>query len=137
MSDSHYKAPSLTTLENSLIRIAVETWRFDKVFKRVVNKLERTDRSRYEGHFNWLLKEVQNALEQSGLYVNNLEGLPFDPGLPATPLNLDEFTEEDELFVDTMIEPVIMNERGIVKTGTITLRKALEDELPPEEDADS
>jgi hypothetical protein len=132
MTGSEYKPPTLATLENSLIRIAVETWRFNQVFRRIVNKLESAEQGRYDGHFNWLLKEVTEALEDAGLHISNLEGLPFDPGLPATPLNLDEFTENDELYVESMIEPVIMNQYGIVKTGTITLRKAVSGERPDE-----
>ncbi len=34
-------------LENSLIEIAVETWRFSRIFARAVNKLDAGEASRY------------------------------------------------------------------------------------------
>ena len=53
----------------------------------------------------------------------NVEGHPFDPGMAATPLNIEEFDANDALIVDQMIEPIIMGKEGLVKTGTVTLVK--------------
>ena len=55
--------------------------------------------------------------------VVNVEGHPFDPGVAATALNIDEFDAEDRLVVDQMLEPILMGQEGLVRTGTITLRK--------------
>ena len=49
---------------------------------------------------------------------------PYDAGMALTPLNIDEFTKDDELVVDYIIEPIIMDAEGnIVKTGTAMLRR--------------
>jgi hypothetical protein len=53
----------------------------------------------------------------------NIEGLPFDPGMAATAINISDFLSEDRLIVDQMLEPIIMSETGIVKMGTVLLRK--------------
>ena len=42
----------------------------------------------------------------------------------ATMVNLADFTPEDTLVVDQMLEPVIMGEQGVVKMGTAILQKA-------------
>ncbi len=55
--------------------------------------------------------------------IVNIEGHPFDPGMAATPLNIEEFGSEDALVVDQMIEPIIMGPDGVARTGTVTLRK--------------
>jgi hypothetical protein len=57
------------------------------------------------------------------LRIVNVEGAPFDPGMAATPINIDEFKPHDVLVVDQMLEPIIMGPEGIVMTGTVTLRK--------------
>jgi hypothetical protein len=62
-------------------------------------------------------------LAQSGLRIVNVEGHPFDPGMAATPINIEEFDENDSLMVDQMLEPIIMSNEGLVKTGTVALRK--------------
>jgi hypothetical protein len=43
--------------------------------------------------------------------------------MAATPLNIDEFNENDKLMVDQMLEPIIMGNEGLVKTGTVSLRR--------------
>ncbi len=52
------------------------------------------------------------------------KGQPFDAGVAAQPLNLDEFGPDDMLVVDQMLEPIVMGPEGIVKEGSILLRKA-------------
>ena len=54
----------------------------------------------------------------------SVEGQYFDPGLAVRPLNIEEFDPEDRLVVDQMLEPIIMGKEGLVKTGTVLLRKA-------------
>jgi hypothetical protein len=68
-------------------------------------------------------KKNEEALEQAGLRIVNVEGHPFDPGMAATPLNIEEFNANDTLMVDQMLEPIIMGAEGLVKTGTVILRK--------------
>lgn len=55
--------------------------------------------------------------------IVNVEGHPFDPGMAATPLNIEKFDAKDALMVDQMLEPIIMGKEGLVKAGTVTLRK--------------
>ena len=68
-------------------------------------------------------KKVEEALEKADLRIVNVEGHPFDPGMAATPLNIQEFDAKDDLMVDQMLEPIIMGKEGLVKAGTVTLRK--------------
>lgn len=43
--------------------------------------------------------------------------------MAVTPLNIEEFEPDDVLVVEQMLEPIIMGEQGLIKTGTVTLRK--------------
>jgi hypothetical protein len=110
-------------LKESVIVIAVESWRFGRVFERLLAKLDAGEQSRYKSQFRWYIKKVEEALEQADLRIVNVEGHPFDPGMAATPLNIEEFDAQDTLMVDQMLEPIIMGKDGLVKTGTVTLRK--------------
>ena len=65
----------------------------------------------------------EESLTQAELRIVNVEGHPFDPGIAATPLNIDDFDAKDPLVIDQMLEPIIMGKDGLVKTGTVTLRK--------------
>ena len=110
-------------LRNDLVDMAVEAWRFGKVVGRMMAKLDAGEKGRYVNQFRWFLKKTEETLGRSGLRIVNLEGHPFDPGLAASPLHLEDFGPDDALFVDQMIEPVIMDDAGIVRTGTVMLRR--------------
>lgn len=110
-------------MREAVIRMAVESWRFGRVFDRLLTKLDAGERNRYESQYRWFIKKVEEALEQVGLRIVNVEGQHFDPGIAATPLNVEEFDPKDTLMVDQMLEPIIMGKDSLVKTGTVTLRK--------------
>lgn len=117
---------SAEALQDSLVSIAVEQWRFSKVFNRILRKLDAGEQRRYASQFSWFTRKVADALEQAGLKIVNIEGEIFSPGIAATPMNIDEFEEEDALYIDNMLEPVIMGPSGLVRRGTVTLRKVEE-----------
>lgn len=108
----------------SLINIAVESWRFSRLFSRLLTKLDAGETPRYTNQFRFYLKQLEENLEAAGLKMVNLEGLSFNPGMAATPLNIEDFEPEDSLIVEQMVEPVIMGSEGVVRTGTVMLRKA-------------
>jgi hypothetical protein len=110
-------------LERSLIEIAVESWKFSRVFARVVNKLDAGEASRYVSQLRYFQKRVELNLDAAGLKLVNVEGHPFDPGMAASPLNIGDFGPEDALLVDQMVEPIIMGPEGLKKQGTVMLRK--------------
>lgn len=114
---------SQEALREAVISMAIESWRFGRVFDRLLLKLDAGEQSRYKSQFRWFIKKVEEALEQAELRIVNVEGHPFDPGMAATPLNIEEFDAKDSLMVDQMLEPIIMGKEGLVKTGTVTLRK--------------
>jgi len=110
-------------LMQTIVSMAVESWRFGRVFDRMLMKLDAGEQGRFVSKFRWYIKKNEEALEQAGLRIVNVEGHPFDPGMAATPLNIEEFNANDTLMVDQMLEPIIMGTKGLVKTGTVILRK--------------
>ena len=110
-------------IQGVVISMAVESWRFGRVFDRLLLKLDAGEQNRYKSHFRWFIKKVEEALDQVDLRIVNVEGHAFDPGMAATPLNIEEFDAKDNLMVDQMLEPIIMGKEGLVKTGIVTLRK--------------
>lgn len=119
--DSQQADPA--TLTKSLLDVAVESWRFGRLFDRLLLKLDAGEQGRYRGQFRWFQRKLEDSLTDAGMRIVNVEGHPFDPGMAATPLNIEEFGSEDTLVVDQMLEPIIMGPDGLVRTGTVTLRK--------------
>lgn len=110
--------------ERSLIEVAVESWRFSRLFARLVSKLDAGESSRYVNQLRYFQKKLEESLESSGLKLVNVEGQPFDPGMAASALNIGDFGPDDLLLVEQMVEPIIMGPEGLRKQGTVMLGKA-------------
>lgn len=113
----------INKLTQVVIGVAIESWRLSRIFERALMKLDAGEQARYKGRLRWFNKKVEESMAEVGLHLVNVEGQPFDPGVAATPLNLEEFEVSDTLIVDKMLEPIIMGDEGLVRTGTVTLRK--------------
>lgn len=124
MIDPAQTAATSEAARKAVISMAIESWRFARVFERLLSRLDAGEQNRYKSQFRWFVKKMEEALEQADLRIVNLEGQLFDPGMAATPLNIEEFDAQDILIVDQMLEPVIMGKEGLIKTGTVTLKKA-------------
>lgn len=106
-----------------IINMAIETWRFGRVSERLLTKLNTGEQQRYQTQLRWFEKKLEEFLVQVGWQIVDVKGQPFDPGMAATPLNIEDFDEEDSLMVDQMLEPIIMGKDELVKTGTVVLKK--------------
>ncbi|MCX7164786.1 MAG: hypothetical protein NTV11_00745 [Rhodocyclales bacterium] len=107
----------------SLIDISVESWRFARLFARVLGKLDEAEAPRYSNQLRYFVKKLEDGLDSVGLKLVSLEGQLYDAGMAASPLNIADFGPEDRLVVDQMIEPILMGPDGLVKGGTVMLKK--------------
>lgn len=111
-------------LRQPLIEIVIESWRLAKLFQRVLGKLEAAESNRYVNQIRYFQKRVDDTLLLTGMRLVSLEGLPYDPGMAVTPLNIADFGPEDALIVEQMMEPILMGQDGVVKSGTVLLKQA-------------
>ena len=115
--------PGSESIQQALIDMSIESWRFAKLFNRVLTKLDAGEAPRYANQLRYFLKRIDENLEASGMRLVSLEGQPYDPGVAASALNIADFGPEDNLVVDQMMEPIIMGSMGLVRAGTVMLRK--------------
>lgn len=106
-----------------LINICVEGWRFAKVYTRVVSKLDAAEQTKYLSKVRYFIKQVEDTLKLTGISLVTLEGQPFEPGLPVNAINIGDFADNSYLVVDQMLEPVVMGPSGLIKMGSVLLRK--------------
>jgi hypothetical protein len=116
-------SPREHLLSASLIDIAVESWRFLRTMERVALLLDADQQKRVVSRFHYFQKRIIDTLESAGLKLVALDGSQFGPGLAATAVNAGDFEPGDHLEVDQTLEPVVMGTDGVIRTGTVTLRK--------------
>lgn len=110
-------------IEQSLIDVVVESWRFLRLFVRVVGKLDAGESGRYLNQLRYFQKKIKENLDSNGFKLVNVEGQEYDIGMAVSALNLGDFGPDDVLLVDQMIEPIIIGPNGLRKQGTVMLRK--------------
>ena len=109
--------------KDAVINLVTESWRLAKVFELAIIQLKVDKPRRYTNRIEWFTKKAEESLERTGLRIVNLEGYPYDPGMAAAPVNLEEFDVDDSLEVSLMVEPIIMDGTVLVKRGKISLRR--------------
>jgi len=107
----------------ALIDVSIEGWRFARVFGRLISKLDAGEAPRYANQARYFLKKIDDGLEGFGLRIVSLEGQPYDTGMAISALNIADFGPDDVLFVEQMVEPVVMGPDGLVRGGTAMLAK--------------
>ncbi|MDH6504963.1 hypothetical protein [Polynucleobacter sphagniphilus] len=113
----------INKLENLVIDMAIESWRFSRLFVRVASKLDAGDTTKYVNQLRYFQKKIGDSLDEVGLKVVNLEGQVFDAGMAASAINIEDFEASDVLVVEQMIEPVIMGGEGLRRSGVVMVRK--------------
>lgn len=102
--------------------LAVESWRFARLFQRSIDVADIKAAGRQSNQVRYFQKRIADALDAMGLRFVELDGQPYDPGMAATPLNAGDFGPEHELFVDQMLEPIVMGPDGVRRAGKMMLR---------------
>ena len=111
--------------ETVLAEFAADSWRFAKDYSKVVFKLDANEQGRFANKCHYFVQRLICSLEQVGMKVVNLENHPFEIGMAADVLNIDEFSKDDRLVVDQMLEPIILGPDGtVMRTGKFIVRKA-------------
>lgn len=118
----HSDAP-VPRAEDALLELALESWRFHRLFEKALTKLEPTEAARFTNQHRYFLGKVDSCLSALGMRLVNLEGQQYDTGTAATALNIDEFGPNDSLIVAEMINPTVMNSFGLVRMGTVIVKK--------------
>ena len=112
-------------LEHSFIDLIVEAWRFSRVFKDALTKLDSEEYIRYHRRCSWFQKKLNDIAASDGIHIEEIDsGTEYDTGMSVNPLNIEDFSADDSLQIEQMIEPIIMKDASLVRTGTVILRRA-------------
>src|SRR3546814_14356290 len=75
----------------ALIDVAVDSWKFARLFTRVISKLDAGEQARYANQVRFFQNRIESAAEVAGARIVTIEGQPFEPGLAASTINLQAF----------------------------------------------
>lgn len=114
----------LADMSSEMLKLIVESWRLNAVFKKAISQMEPHLQKRYLSRAEWFSKQVMNTLDYLEYRIPAFENQAYEPGLPLTPINIDAFEADAQLVVDYMLEPTIVDSKGnIIQTGSAVLRR--------------
>lgn len=116
-------APNNDDHREAAVGLAVEAWRFANVCARITNKLDASVGTRFESQLRYFLRQTEEKLAEARLKVVDLQGQTYEEGMAVSALNLADFGPDDRLYVERMLEPLIMGPEGVVRIGTVKLAK--------------
>ncbi len=118
-------------LRKSLIDLVYESWRLERVFDKMLSKIDISEQAKYNRQFIWFLRKVQDAMNASGIKLISYEkGQLYDVGMNVTPINIEDFDENEVLYIEQMLDPIIMDieTSSVIKSGTVVLGRKAENE---------
>ena len=111
-------------MQQGVVTMAVEAYRLNAFVKSLVPRIaDERLLTRLTNQIARFDKMFAEGLNTAGLEWIDLTGNEYDPGLPIEPINMEEFTENDELIIEVMLEPVvkIKDSTEIIKKGIVVL----------------
>jgi hypothetical protein len=118
-------SPRETALQGALIRISTESWRLLQAVKRIQAGLDADQQRRMASRISFYDRVLEDGLSEVGLRLVDFTGQEYGPQLAATAINADDFETSEELVVESTIEPAVVGPEGLLKSGTVTLRRVV------------
>ena len=111
------------TATEALVNLAIESWRFQRLFAKALLKMDPADAGRFANQHRFFGRKIDENLDTVGIRLVTIEGQHFEVGAAATALNIADFGPAEAVTVDQMIEPIVMGPNGVIRAGTVMLRK--------------
>ena len=111
-------------LRTALIEIAAEEWRFKHALVKALQNMDVMEAERFSRQYSYFSTRVSRAMSLAGLSCLDLSGQPYDVGMAVQGMNIEEFDDDEDLIITVMVEPVILCDGKVVRTGMAMLGRA-------------
>lgn len=107
----------------TLAHLAVEYWKLLKAFERTIGRLPQEHVAKTTAQLRFSARKLDSLLKDSGLNLVTFDGQKFEPNIPATALNVDDFTDGEILTIETTVEPAVVENMNVLLLGKVVLKK--------------
>jgi hypothetical protein len=107
----------------TLAHLAVEYWKLLKAFERTIGRLPQEHVARSTAQLRFSAGKLDSLLKDGGLNLVTFEGQKFEPNIPATALNVDDFADGEILTIETTVEPAVVENMNVLLLGKVVLKK--------------
>lgn len=113
-------------MQKEYLEFLCEVIRFKKTLEKQFQKgvgLTPLQLKRVEMAYSRIDKKIRSYCDFLQIEILDCEGMDYDIGLPVDPLNLEDFNEGTELFIETVLEPIIKvkGQSTVIRNGKVIL----------------
>ena len=113
-----------------IAELIVEEYRFMNSYCAIIGKLFKEEQLRYKSTLNFHRDKINEFAQKANLGIVELENNEYDIGLPIKAINLDEYSKEDDLVIEQVLEPAIISsiDGTLIRTGLVIIAKKLREQ---------
>ena len=107
----------------TLAHLAIEYWKLLKAFERTIGRLPHEHVAKTAAQLRFSASKLDSLLKEGGVNLVTFDGQNFEPNIPATALNADEFADGEILIIETTVEPAVVENMNVLRMGKVVLKK--------------
>ena len=111
----------LISVPHVAAELASEYWKLLRGFERSIAQLPQDAQPRFQAQARYAATRLDAILSLAGLRIVAFDGQPFDPKMPAIPINTDKVQGSEGVFVERTLEPAVIEGMTAVITGKVYL----------------
>jgi hypothetical protein len=106
-------------------KLAVEYWKLLRAFERALERLPSEHAPRTAAQLRYSAGRLDSLLAEGGLNLVTFEGRPFEPNLPVTALNAEDFAGIVDLVVESTVEPAVVADMKVLLWGKVIVMQRI------------
>jgi hypothetical protein len=110
-----------------LAEFAVEHWKLLRAFERTIGRLPCEHAAKAAAQLRFSAGKLESLLKEGGLNLVTFDGQKFEPNMPATAINVDDFSDDELTIIEITVEPAVIQNMTVLHWGKVMLTK-FEDE---------
>lgn len=99
--------------------LCVEFWKLAQSSSRAIEIVPDGKARKLAGQVKFSKRQLTTLMDQLGLNLVEFEGEEFHSGLSASADNAEDYDDDTALIVTKTLEPTIMQDMSIVRTGRV------------------
>lgn len=107
----------------TLAHFAVEYWKLLRAFERTIDRLPHEHVAKTAAQLRFSAGRLESLLKEGGLNLVTFDGQKFEPNIPATALNAEDFTDAEILVIDRTVEPAVVENMTVLLLGKVVLKR--------------
>lgn len=107
----------------TLAHLVVEYWKLLRAFERAIDRLPHEHVAKTAAQLRFSAGRLESLLKEGGLNLVTFDGQKFEPNIPATALNAEDFTDGKLLVIDRTVEPAVVENMTVLLLGKVVLKR--------------